>query len=472
MEPLWDGRRKELELLLKEFGVSLKCPEKFYEEGSALAEEVFKILQQKSKYTFAGRYKGGSFGKKTDVLEADLDLVVVCNRVHLPLKEVLDDFEKVLTLYGKELKIKENSIKKTERSLYFCFDNLIEVDLLPAVYIHNQEDIWKKIEMDPKNSFYYNPSFVDKQIAFLKCQPGDTHTLIRLVKYWFKNLYFEKHVMGGSAMMELISVAAVGQKNWGKGPRPLTMLKAFHKALDIIANLDSLRLAFSLKGGSKWKRLSDAELHLQNTNISDIVPKVIGLQTTLEKKCFIIDPANPFQNFLDEGMNSADVIQKMKTFATETQNTLKEIERDVKLHGTKFLLALFKPHPAALTNLTTLLLPNYVTIDYDYPYSSPYCDMEVRKQEVVTDRKMKNAMKALKRRLLSAINAVAKGNPDKFTATDIENVVNECVKTSFELNDDLATVKRDGHEEMDITLSIPYKLCRQPYAVRFSMKWE
>ncbi|CAL8144630.1 unnamed protein product [Orchesella dallaii] len=465
-------RQDNLRVLLTDFGESLKCPEKFYEEGNALAEELFKTLQKKSKYSIAKNYKGGSFGKKTDVLEADLDLVLVCNKIDPPLKEVLDDFENVLTLYGNDLKIKENSIKKTERSLNFFFLNLIEVDLLPAVWIDNPKDIWKKIEMDPKNSFYYNPSFVDKQIAFLKSQPGDTHTLIRLVKYWFKNLYFEKHVMGGSAMMELISVAAAKKSKNGTGSR--TILQAFHKVLDIIANLDSLRLAFRPEGRNNWRRLPvPTKQNLQNTKISDIVPKIIGLQKTLEKEFFIIDPANPFQNFLDENMNSLDVIHKMKTFATETQNTLSKLERGTKV-GPAFLLALFKPHPAALTNLTSLLLPNYVAIDYEYPYSSPYCDMELRKQEVMTDRKKKNAMKVLKRRLLSAINAVAKGTPGKFTAMDVENAVHDCVEKSFELNDELGTVKRDGHEEMDITLSIPYKLCRQrlTYAVRFSMKWE
>ncbi|ODM95122.1 2'-5'-oligoadenylate synthase 3, partial [Orchesella cincta] len=408
-----DPQLAHVDHFLKKFGQSLKCSEEFYEEGKLLAHKVFLKLQEKSKHSVASVHYGGSFGKKTDVIEPDLDLVVVCNNIEPPLEEVLDEFEDVLTLYEEELRIvpkpgrsKYNMFKKSKRSLNFCFYNGIDVDLLPAAVIEDKQEVIDKIKENPKNAYYYSPSLVKTQVNFLKRQDEKiasfVHTLIRLVKYWFKNLYFGEKVYGGSTLIELICVAIAEKEN---NRDSSSMLRAFAEVLDTIAKLDSLKLAFHQveekdvdEDERKWETVPTAQLHLQNLSL---IPEIIGDEKILRRKYFMVEPANPFQDILED--KTPTVIQNFKIFASQTRQLLGELMK-CNLSENEFIQMLFQPRPPILVKLPTLLLPNDLCIGCAYPCSFIVCGMQVRKEEVMKDDKKKYAIEVLKIRLLTVVN--------------------------------------------------------------------
>ncbi|CAL8144618.1 unnamed protein product [Orchesella dallaii] len=453
---------KQHDILLREFGESLKCSEEFYEEGKRLAQRVFLKLQSDSQYSVSSVHFGGSFGKKTDVVEPDLDLVVVCNEVAPPpLPEVLVDFKNVLDTHKTELKISPDPIKKKKRALKFYFQNGIEVDLLPAATIEDADEVIEKIKKDPRMSYYYSPSLVDIQVAFLKSQSEFAHTLIRLVKFWFKSLYFGEKVYGGSAMMELLSVAASEDEEKYESR---SMLRAFESVLAIITQLDTLKLAYrSLSDDNdKWERVPVNEL--QQGNCKQIVLSVVGNKEKLLQKYFIIEPANPFQDFLAE-MKPA-VINNFKKFAFSTQTVLKLLV-DNKRGRDDFIVQLFQPQPSILAHVSTFLAPNVFCIDYAITCSSIVCESKVRKETVMQDKRKKDAIKVLKARIFSTVNAVVRSNPDNVTV----NTVREAVKVAIEKTLEVKLVPaRDS--EMDVALTIPYRIKDEGYAVRFGMSWK
>ncbi|CAL8144603.1 unnamed protein product [Orchesella dallaii] len=462
----------EFDKLLTEFGQSLKCSEEFYVEGKHLATQVFETLKQKSKPSVASVHYGGSFGKKTDVIEPDLDLVVVCNEIEPPLENVLDEFEDVLTLHEETLRIvpkpgrsKYEIYKKTERSLNFCFYNGIEVDLLPAANVADAQEVICKIKEDPKNAYYYSPSLVETQVAFIKSQDTKIasflHTLIRLVKYWFKNLYFEESVYGGSTMMELISVAVVEKE---KDRSSLSMLRAFAEVLDTIAKLDSLKLAFHEVDEDKWERVPVEQLHVRNLSL---VPTIVGNEDILKRKYFMVEPANPFQDILED--KTVTVMKNLKNFASETRNLLSQLVNYRKL-GNEFIQMLFRPRPACLVNQPSLTVPNDLCITYNDPsYESVFCDMKVRKECVMKDNGIKWAIDVLKTRLLTSVNSVVKANQENATLEDVTNAISDLVSTSLKKTLVPGVAK---HDMMDVTLSIPYHIKDKGYAVHMSMSWK
>ncbi|CAL8144606.1 unnamed protein product [Orchesella dallaii] len=449
-----------LNKLLTEFGQSLRCSEEFYQEGTRLANRLFEKLKQKSIYPINRAYFGGSVGKKTDVIEPDLDIVVFCNNVEPPLTKILDDFEDILILNGDVLQIKPGPIKKTECSLSFLFRNGIKVDLLPAANVSDVEEIRRKIKNNLKNAYYYNPSFVEKQVAFILSQDVFTHTLIRLVKFWFKNLYFGDKVSGGSVMMELISVAAAEAE---RKLESLSMLRAFTKVLDMISQLDSLKLAFRQVADRKWERVPANEL--QANNYKQFVPCIVGNKEKLLQNSFIIDPANSFQDFIEQ---KPTIVSNLKRFASETRNLLSELVK--RNEADNFMQILFQPHPSILVRVATLVLPSNICFGTSYTCSTStlVCDMKVRNETVTKDKRKKDTIKVFQQRLFSTVNAVVTANPRYVTTQNVKEAVERLVKRSMQVN---LKPCPELHDEMDVTLTIPYRIYTEGYAVRYSMIW-
>jgi len=455
--------QQSFDALLTKLGQGLKCSDDFYKEGTRLAQRVFETLQsKKSKYSVSGPYFYGSFGKRTDVIEPDLDLVVVCNEVEPPLDEVVAEFENVLKLYADELEIQADSIKKTTKRLgliTFSFKNGMEVDLLPAAKIADVNEIREKIIRDPRHAVYYSPSLVDTQVGFIKSQDSFTHTLIRLVKFWYKNLYFETKVLGGSSMMELVSVAAAEEEEKSNSS---SMFRAFAKALKILSELDSLKLAFRPVADGKWERVPVDELQ-QGYLTPKIVPSVVGKKEILQQNCFIIEPANPYEDFLAD--LKPTVINQIKTFANATRKVLNQLV-DLNEGGDEVVRQLFQPHPLVLVNVPMLFPPSRFCIDWVSPYDPIVCNMEVRKEAIMQDDRIKVFIELFKVRLLCIVNATVITNPDKVTPKDVHEAVKGVTKTSLQVN-----LGPDRHENMDVTLTVPYQINGKGHAVRFSMGW-
>ncbi|CAL8140381.1 unnamed protein product [Orchesella dallaii] len=486
-------QQTRLDALLTRFGQSLRSSEEFYAEGRLLGDRVFEKLKNESNFSVARVYFGGSFGKKTDVIECDLDLHVLLNDIDISrdrrtihssnqagpllgwsldisrdLENILDDFETLLTLHEDELKI-HGDIERKKRSLSFKFQNGIEVDLLPANNITDDLEVMRKMEEDPENySFFFNPSFVDKQISFLKSQDSFTHTLIRLAKFWWKSLYLgQEEFKGGCAMIEVICAAVAADESEGQ-LRNFCMFQAFTKVIEKLSKVDTLKIAFVWNetiGEKLWRRLLDSELC--DRNGFSIIPKSVGTWEILERKGFIIDPSNPFQDLL-EGKSST-VIEKLKRFALTTRQRLDHLVGR-NAYDQEFMLRLFEPQPLNITKESLLQLPYDFYISCVYPCPSSFCDMKVRNRNGNEKRKVQNAIKLLKMNLLGVINAAVNGDGGRANTTNVYKAVRSFIGRS--LQQKLVNVPRDRHDEMDITLTIPYQSEGEKYAVRFSASWK
>ncbi|CAL8140385.1 unnamed protein product [Orchesella dallaii] len=470
-------QQTRLDALLTRFGQSLRSSEEFYAEGRRLGNRVFEKLKKNSNFSVARVYFGGSFGKKTDVIECDLDLHVVLNGIDpsRDLEKILDDFETLLILHEDELKI-QGDIERKKRSLSFRFQNGIEVDLLPARNITDELEVMRKMVEDPENySFFFNPSFVDKQIAFLKSQDSFTHTLIRLAKFWWKSLYLGEEFKGGCAMIEVICAAVAADENEGQGQhRNFCMFRAFTKVIEKLSKVDTLKIAFAEKetetaGGKRWRRLPESDLCERNRFV--IIPNIVGTLKILGRKGFIIDPSNPFQDLL-EGKSST-VIEKLKRFVSTTRKRLEHLV-NTNADEQEFMLKLFEPQPLDITKMHLLHLPYDFYISYGDPCYSSFCDMKVRNrngnEKILKDPKVQNAVKLLKMNLVGVINSAVNGDGGRANTTNVYEAVRSFIGRS--LQQQLVNAHRDRHDEMDITLTIPYQSEGEKYAVRFSASWK
>ncbi|CAL8144660.1 unnamed protein product [Orchesella dallaii] len=481
--------RDDIDSSLQRFGESLKCSDKFYEDGKQLAHKVFQTLHEKSKYTLASVHYGGSFGKKTDVIEPDLNLVILVNDCHPPLQNVIDHFHNILKLNEDSLQIRGDSFKKSGRCLKFSFRNGISVDLLPAPSVRDNEwaIVFMAMAKEEKFAYAYSASFVKDQISFMKSQDSFTHTLVRLSKFWFKSLYLGQRFRGGSAMMELIAVAAAERENELK---TISLSRALTRVLSMAGNLDTLKLAFchfdvdianryNTNGNDsenssdledwEWRRVENDELDVKTFNWLWLIPRVIGKCEIFQRSRFIIDPACPFQDYLED--KSENVIRKFKEFAHTTQGRLARILSGNSRKGQgNFIQELFQSMPEDLTQENSLLLPNQYLLTCAEPCKSVYIKLKICNERVKENRKESQVVKVLKRYLITVIHSTVKGNKD-VTTEDVETAVQNLIKNSFQ-NDMDDAPDENKHWHNDVSLRIPYVIKDEGYAVVFSMKWD
>jgi len=443
---------------------------------------VFKTLQAEStQFTVARPYIGGSFGKKTDVIECDLDLHVVLNDFDPAehLDEVLESFKQILARKKKILQIDEK-ISKHSRSLSFCFKNGIEVDLLPESNITDYDEVISLLIKYPKDlSHLYNPSFVDKQIYFMSKQDSgfDTHSLIRVAKYWYKTLYLGESFKGGSVMIETLCVASAREEvGFEKDKR--SMLRAFTRVIDMITKLDSLKMALvpnkwkkDKKTGKRrpttWKRVPEQDF----SSHWNIVPDIVGTKEILERKAFVIDPTNPFQDFLEP--NSTSVIQRVMEFAEITRTRLSQLVEKARIDPAHDFIATFlEPQPANLKGESSLKLPIDYLMHFAVPCRSPFCDIKILNNGILHDPKVAMSLQVLKMNLLWVVNGIAKTSASGALASTVEigNAVKNLMQNSWQMQ--ARDTVEYNHEAVDATLTIPYARDNgQNYAVRFSAKW-
>ncbi|KAG4067990.1 hypothetical protein HA402_010676 [Bradysia odoriphaga] len=463
--------------LLYHFGQKgLKPSEQFQTEGKRLAQKVFLMLQKcLKKYSVAEPYFGGSFGKKTYTINPDLDLVIVVNNVdNPPYEDVLEQFEDILLQNERKLEISSGSIKrKSKFSLQFLFNNGMDVDLLPATK-KTPEQVYTILEQKPDMFYSYSSSLVKKQIDFMTSHDSSfVHIIIRIVKYWFKSLSFgEKHFNGKGIIMELLGIAAAGLEENTFNSGSLSVVRTLRRVLVMVEKIDSIKLAFEqIPETKKWIRIPESKLKIQNSH--QLIPRIVGTKNILSSGFFIIEPANPFNNLM--GGQDETVIQKLKEYAGVTKERLSLLMNGqyTNLNGVPnqvivdVINKVFEPQPVCLKNQFSLEFPVDFIISYSYPYSSEYCDMEVRNEEPIKRKEVELAVESIKWRLLSVVTVV-KTNDD-VTPTDIKNAIDPMVKSTLDVQ--LTASTMNNHEEHDISLSVPYKSNGKTYAVKFSMSW-
>ncbi|CAL8144657.1 unnamed protein product [Orchesella dallaii] len=469
-----------IDSVLVRFGERLKCPEKYYDDGKQMAEKVFETLVQHSTYSLDSFHFGGSFGKKTDVIEPDLDLVVLINNCHPPLNNVLHHFEQILRSNEDPLQIFRGVYKQTDRALQFSFRNGISVDLLPAANIQDDERnaIFQTMVDYDRYSYYYNPSFVENQIAFLKCQDSFTHTLIRLLKFWLGCLHLGEKFRGGSAIMELLAVAAITKERLCEEK---SISRAIRRVLDMVRNLDSLKLAFYRVNNDddedeKWERVQPKHLNYYYSTI--LVPTVVGKVDILLRESFIIDPANPLQDFL-EG-KSESVIETLKEYATTTRSYLDMISSGSEKYSlVNFIYDFFYPMPEDLTEDCSLLLPDDFLLSYK-PCSSVYNKLKIWNHNDIMDNKdALRAVKVLKKNLITVVHSIVKENPARISMDHVKVAVEKLIEDNLQVNlcNAPRRYNRNRQNEIEwydvmVRVPIPYAIDGEESAVCLFLRWD
>lgn len=152
------------------------------------------MLEANSKFNIGRVCIGGSTGKKTMIMNSDIDLVLFVNGERPPFARVLEDFENSLTM-SASYNIRD--IRTTKYSIQFKALEF-EFDLLPAVNFTNglpvggdelidiqQQEVLGRIEQDPrKYGYMYSSSLADATVRFMKQQSGFVHEMARIAKIW------------------------------------------------------------------------------------------------------------------------------------------------------------------------------------------------------------------------------------------------------------------------------------------------
>lgn len=144
----------------------------------------------------------GSTGKKTTIIDSDMDIVLFINDERPPFKDVLDDFENILII-KEDNSLKIRNIKATPFSIHFKAMSF-EFDFLPAANFTKglqldgdllidiqQEKVLEKIKEHPKeNCYMYSNSLADAAIRFMKQQSGFVNEIVRIAKFWYECFVF------------------------------------------------------------------------------------------------------------------------------------------------------------------------------------------------------------------------------------------------------------------------------------------
>ncbi|CAL8144663.1 unnamed protein product [Orchesella dallaii] len=463
--------------LFMNFGEKRLCDQKYYEDGKKLAFMVFNTLLTYSKCSLDNFDIGGSFGKKTDVIHPDLDLVVLVNNCEPPLDDILNHFQNILQENERTLQIIPNRYKQTELSLNFSFTNGITVDLIPAAKIepHETKRVFKEMKHH-KYAYFYNPSFVKDQIAFMDSQDAFTHTLIRLSKFWLKSLYLGESFSGGSAMMELIGVVAAQRERENK---ILSITRAFLKVLDIVKNLKSTKIAFkrlSNENLKKWSIIFPDKLSNNSKNIRELVPHVVGKPDILSRKCFMVDPANPFKDYLEDKTSS--VLERLIGFAGITQHRIQMVLDGFRTFG-KDILTVFEPIPgieAIAETDNTVSFPKNILLalndDDEFPVSV-HIKAIVWKKRIYKNPKAVRAIDILKKNLLTVVHSTVKGVTGNVSSIEVKSAVFQLVGSSPDrINVKLEKSPNEQCWNYDVTILVPYVVKGATHTVGLSMTWD
>jgi len=143
------------------------------------------------------------------------------------------------------------------------------------------------------------------------------HNLIRLGKGWSKTVYVEEFINGRSTLFELISIY-VGCLEEDEFCGEPSMLRAFQRFLERVANFDKLHVVFDY--------------------FSDEVPHDI-----LNQKPLVLDPSNFYNNFAS-GI-SKDTIRQLKSCARFSIDQLNNSFNEPSINVDR----LFYPKPDVIT---------------------------------------------------------------------------------------------------------------------------
>ncbi|XP_006811957.1 2'-5'-oligoadenylate synthase 2-like [Saccoglossus kowalevskii] len=281
-----------------------------------LIDRLVNYLQHNVGYSVNRVVKSGSFGKGTQVKDsADLDCIMVINELN-----GLDDLlHRSRTIIGNLKNGVEKAswaysiqnVKTTRFAVQFDVTtkadgktNTMSVDLLPtfdALGQHSSQDqryrayneAMTYIGSDKVN--YYSVALGQLQVDFVRGQPTRVKNLIRLVKYWRKEVMLKKanrdFMYPTSYPMELITIYT--WQNAGK-QASFDMAEAFKAVLMRLMNYSSLDIAWY----ENYNQALAAQAKSKMT------------------RPILLDPANPTNNVFS--LSNPPALEHMSELARDT----------------------------------------------------------------------------------------------------------------------------------------------------------
>ncbi|CAF3527770.1 unnamed protein product, partial [Rotaria sp. Silwood2] len=309
--------------MLTNLSCQFAIPKEIRKMGNECMHKIFLMLQKYSNYKLSRCRLLGGVGKKTSIsLKFDYDCVIYVNTVNPPFKELLDEWNDILM---RHLENFNGVTEVTNYSIQFEVDGF-KFDILPApnyngsIYkTKSQADvIWEKIsteQMDSKIeklSYLYSSGLSELALKFMKKQSGFIHDLCRLAKFWNCTIVFDRYVSGRSSIIEYLAVKA-GQEEEAATSKKRSILHAFCRFLSYLTEYKQINIIF--------------------TDFYD------ETRITKCEKPYLIDPTNPYNNFLDGVPDN--FLPTLAEYSKETLNRLNKCEKNGSIEYEK----LFDPQP-------------------------------------------------------------------------------------------------------------------------------
>ncbi|XP_028412288.1 2'-5'-oligoadenylate synthase 3-like [Dendronephthya gigantea] len=238
---------------------NLQPTEEFKKEMKTTVGEICEFLKKHMK---ADRVvKGGSQGKGTAVRgKCDIDLVVILNDVRdakdlkTKLPSISEEIKTNLKRYPAGFTIVPGSLTDSSFLVKFSVEGThknIDVDLLPTFKCKDFKSLYSKMKNDEENKEYYSVALAEKKVKFVRRQPANVKNLIRLVKYWKKEMVTPGGKIPNSYLMELITIHL-----WKENKRPKTFdtLKAFRGVMEALQDYQSLHVTWTMNSSDSEKK--------------------------------------------------------------------------------------------------------------------------------------------------------------------------------------------------------------------------
>ncbi|KAM9374499.1 2'-5'-oligoadenylate synthase 1-like [Phaethornis superciliosus] len=302
---LWGVTDKKLDAWIKD---NLEPSEEFIRQVKETVKQICEFLKQQC---FEGNIrvqktvKGGSTGKGTALKNnSDADVVLFINYFSSYQKQKQDEERwYILELIKKRLHICRDSLTFTvriskprykgpnnaPRSLSFslCSENSesTEVDILPAYDALGQvikdsppdANVFVRLLNACSSPGEFSPCFTELQKNFVKRCPAKLKNLVRLVKYWYKEMVKAEHPdkdLPPKYALELLTIYA-----WevGTGSREnFITAEGFRTVLELLRQHQEICIY--------WEKFYS----LQDHQIGDYVKRLLG-----SRRPVILDPADP-----------------------------------------------------------------------------------------------------------------------------------------------------------------------------------
>lgn len=274
-------------------------------------QQIVLTLQEKSDFKIARVSFAGSFGKKTNIRTSDVDLVLFINDQNPPfdhqLKSLYDTCVQSALKSAFNIKLNKNSLKMTNQK--YEIDVVLATNFVKEVKKHKslphlqQYYALQRISQNySENNYIFSSALAEASVYFMKTRVGFANEMARLAKYWFKQFqtnYFS-HISGASTFIELVAVYAARKGQLGNR-KFNSHLKSFIKFLQLLMNFEKLDVSFN-RCNPMFKEHAPAD-------------------TTTPR---VIDPVNPYNNFVSYWCKDNGAIEKLKEVAAKTYERLQD----------------------------------------------------------------------------------------------------------------------------------------------------